>query len=87
VINGSKTFITNGPRADFIVLVAKTDPQARHEGITLFAIDLRDENGEKVPGFTVSRELEKMGMHASDTGELSFEDVRVPAVSVLGVFG
>src|SRR3954464_14232034 len=79
VINGSKTFITNGPRADFIVLVAKTDPKARHEGITLFAIALRDEQGEKVPGFTVSAELEKMGMHASDTGELAFEDVRVPA--------
>ena len=87
VINGSKTFITNGPRADFIVLVAKTDPDAGHDGITLFAIDLRDENGEHVPGFTVSAELEKMGMHASDTGELSFEDVRVPADSVLGEIG
>ena len=79
VINGSKTFITNGPRADFIVLVAKTDPEERHAGITLFVVDLRDESGEKVPGFTVSAELEKMGMHASDTGELAFEDVRVPA--------
>jgi alkylation response protein AidB-like acyl-CoA dehydrogenase len=88
VINGSKTFITNGPRADFIVLVAKTDPEARHEGITLFAIDLRDDEGNQVPGFTVSRELEKMGMHASDTGELAFEDVRVPADdSVLGEIG
>jgi alkylation response protein AidB-like acyl-CoA dehydrogenase len=87
VINGSKTFITNAPRADFIVMVAKTDPEARHEGITLFVIDLRDENGEKVPGFTVSRELEKLGMHASDTGEIAFEDVRVPAESVLGEIG
>src|SRR3954449_2368532 len=59
VINGSKTFITNGPRADFIVMVAKTHPQARHEGITLFAIDLRDDEGNHVPGFSVSRELEK----------------------------
>ena len=50
VINQSKTFITNGPRADFIVLVAKTDPAERHAGITLFVVDLRDENGEKVPG-------------------------------------
>ena len=49
VINGSKTFITNGPRADFIVLVAKTDPGERHAGITLFLLDLRDEGGEKVP--------------------------------------
>jgi alkylation response protein AidB-like acyl-CoA dehydrogenase len=87
VINGSKTFITNGPRADFIVMVAKTDPEARHEGITLFVIDLRDEEGGKVPGFSVSAELEKMGMHSSDTGELSFDDVRVPADSVLGEIG
>jgi alkylation response protein AidB-like acyl-CoA dehydrogenase len=87
VINGSKTFITNGPRADFIVLVCKTDPSERHAGITLFVVDLRDENGEKVPGFTVSAELEKMGMHASDTGELAFEDVRVPADAVLGEVG
>ena len=59
----------------------------RHAGITLFVVDLRDENGEKVPGFTVSAELEKMGMHASDTGELAFEDVRVPADAVLGEVG
>ena len=87
VINGSKTFITNGPRADFIVLVCKTDPGERHAGITLFIVDLRDENGEKVPGFSVSAELEKMGMHSSDTGELAFEDVRVPAGAVLGEVG
>jgi len=87
VINGSKTFITNGPRGDFIVLVAKTDPKARHEGMTLFVVDLRDDEGNHVPGFTVSRELEKMGMHASDTGELSFEDVRVPAEAMLGEEG
>ena len=87
IINGSKTFITNGPRADFIVLVCKTDPDERHAGITLFVVDLRDENGETVPGFTVSAELEKMGMHASDTGELAFEDVRVPASAVLGEVG
>ncbi len=87
VINGSKTFITNGPRADFIVLVAKTDPDAGHDGITLFIVDLRDEDGEHVPGFSVSRELEKMGMHSSDTGELAFEDVRVPADNVLGEIG
>jgi alkylation response protein AidB-like acyl-CoA dehydrogenase len=87
VISGAKTFITNGARADFIVLVAKTDPEARHEGISLFLCDLRDENGEHVPGFTVSRELEKMGMHASDTGELTFDEVRVPAESLLGTEG
>jgi alkylation response protein AidB-like acyl-CoA dehydrogenase len=87
VINGSKTFITNGPRADFCVLVTKTDPDAGHSGITLFVVDLRDSDGKLVPGFTVSRELEKMGMHASDTGELAFEGMRVPADAVLGEIG
>jgi citronellyl-CoA dehydrogenase len=87
VISGSKTFITNGARADFILLVAKTDPDARHEGITLFLVDLRDDDGNHVPGFEVSRKLEKMGMHASDTGELAFNEVRVPAENVLGEIG
>jgi citronellyl-CoA dehydrogenase len=87
VINGSKMFITNGARADFIVLVTKTDPAARHDGITLFIVDLKDEAGNNVPGFSVSRKLEKMGMHASDTAELSFEDVRVPAENLLGQEG
>jgi alkylation response protein AidB-like acyl-CoA dehydrogenase len=87
VINGSKIFITNGARADFIVLVAKTDPQGAHEAITLFLVDLRNENGETVPGFSVSRTLEKMGMHASDTAELAFEEMRVPADAVLGEVG
>ncbi|MEO8091279.1 MAG: acyl-CoA dehydrogenase family protein [bacterium] len=87
LISGSKTFITNGARADFILLVAKTDPEARHEGISLFLVDLRDQSGDHVPGFEVSRELEKMGMHASDTGELSFDEVRVPASNLLGEEG
>ena len=87
VINGSKTFITNGARADFIVLVTKTDPEGGHDGITLFIVDLKDDDGNPVPGFSVSRKLEKMGMHASDTGELSFEDVRVPAENMLGQEG
>ena len=87
IISGSKTFITNGRRADFILLVAKTDPEARHEGITLFLVDLRDDEGDRVPGFTVARELEKMGMHAADTCELTFDEVRVPAEAVLGEIG
>ena len=87
LISGSKTFITNGARADFILLVAKTDPDARHEGITLFLVDLRDGDGNHVPGFEVSRKLEKMGMHASDTGELTFDEVRVPGEAVLGEIG
>ena len=87
VINGSKTFITNAARADFMVLVTKTDPDAGHDGITLMLIDIRDENGNDLPGFSVAQNLEKLGMHASDTGELAFEDFRVPADSVLGQVG
>jgi alkylation response protein AidB-like acyl-CoA dehydrogenase len=87
VINGSKIFITNGARADFIVLVTKTDPDKGHDGITLFVVDLKDDDGNPVPGFSVSRKLEKMGMHASDTAELAFEDVRVPAENMLGEEG
>jgi alkylation response protein AidB-like acyl-CoA dehydrogenase len=88
VINGAKTFITNGARADFILLVTKTDPDADgHDGMTLFLVDLKDEDGNPTPGFSVSRKLEKMGMHSSDTGELAFEDVRVPAGNVLGEVG
>ena len=87
MINGSKTFITNGARADFILLVTKTDPDAGHDGVTLFIVDLKDDDGNNVPGFTVTRTLEKMGMHASDTAELAFEDVRVPAENLLGQEG
>ncbi|MBA2239721.1 MAG: acyl-CoA dehydrogenase family protein [Solirubrobacterales bacterium] len=87
VIDGSKTFITNGARADFIVLVTKTDPAARHDGITLFVVDLKDAEDNPTPGFSVARKLEKMGMHSSDTAELSFEGVRVPAANMLGEEG
>ena len=87
VINGSKTFITNAARADFMVLVTKTDPDAGHDGITLLLIDIRDEEGNDLPGFSVAQNLEKMGMRSSDTGELAFEDFRVPADSVLGTIG
>ncbi|MGZ5330584.1 MAG: acyl-CoA dehydrogenase family protein [Solirubrobacterales bacterium] len=87
VINGSKTFITNAKRANYIVLVTKTDPDAGHDGITLFVVDIRDADGNEVEGFSVSQELEKMGMHASDTGEISFQDVRVPAENILGQEG
>jgi alkylation response protein AidB-like acyl-CoA dehydrogenase len=87
VINGAKTFITNAARADFMVLVVKTDPTKAHDGITLLLVDIRDEDGNDLPGFSVTSNLEKMGMHASDTGELAFEDFRVPADSVLGQVG
>jgi len=81
VINGSKTFITNGARADFIVLVTKTDPDAGYDGFSLFVVDTDS------PGFHVSRKLEKLGMHSSDTAELAFEDLRVPAENLLGEEG
>jgi alkylation response protein AidB-like acyl-CoA dehydrogenase len=81
VINGSKTFITNGARADFIVLVTKTDPDAGYDGFSLFVVD------KQSPGFTVSKKLEKLGMHSSDTAELSFDDVRVPVENLLGEEG
>ena len=87
VINGSKTFITNAARADFIVLVVKTDPDGGHDGISLLLIDIRDEEGNDLPGFSVAENLEKMGMEASDTCEIHFDDMRVPADSILGQVG
>ncbi|HEV2075090.1 MAG TPA: acyl-CoA dehydrogenase family protein [Thermoleophilaceae bacterium] len=81
VINGSKTYITNGHRADFIVLVTKTDPDAGYDGFTLFLVDMDS------PGVVREKKLEKLGMHASDTALLAFDDVRVPADAVLGEVG
>jgi alkylation response protein AidB-like acyl-CoA dehydrogenase len=81
VINGRKTFITNGVRAHFLLLVAKTDPAQRHAGISLFLVDT------DTPGFHVEKRLEKVGMHSSDTAELRFEDMRVPAANLLGEEG
>jgi alkylation response protein AidB-like acyl-CoA dehydrogenase len=81
VINGSKTYITNGHRADYIVLIARTDPSAGYDGFTLFLVDM------DLPGVTRERRLEKLGMHASDTALLAFDDVRVPADAVLGEEG
>lgn len=81
VINGSKVFITNGIRADLIVLVTKTDDSTGYDGFTLFLVET------DTPGFEVSRKLEKLGMHASDTAELSFTDMVVPAANMLGEEG
>jgi len=81
VINGSKTYITNGHRADAIVLVTKTDPDAGYEGFTLFIVPM------DLPGVVREQRLEKLGMHASDTALLAFQDVRVPASAVLGEVG
>jgi alkylation response protein AidB-like acyl-CoA dehydrogenase len=81
VINGSKTYITNGLRADLIVLVTKTDPDAGYDGFTLFLVPM------DLPGVIREKKLEKLGMHASDTALLAFQDVRVPASAVLGQVG
>src|SRR5437773_1853735 len=81
VINGSKTYITNGHRADAIVLVTKTDPDAGYDGFTLFLVPM------DLPGVIREKKLEKLGMHASDTALLAFQDVRVPSSAVLGQVG
>lgn len=81
VINGSKTYITNGTRADFITLMVKTDPDAGHAGISIIVCPT------DVKGFSVSKKLEKAGNWSSDTAELFFEDVRVPKRYLLGEEG
>jgi alkylation response protein AidB-like acyl-CoA dehydrogenase len=81
VLNGQKTFISNGQLADLVIVVARTDPAAGHRGISL----LMAERG--MPGFTRGRNLDKLGMHAQDTSELFFDDVRVPASNLLGTEG
>src|SRR4030088_1550343 len=81
VSNGSKTYITNGHRADVIVLVTKTDPDAGYDGFTLFLVPMES------AGVIREKKLQKMGMHASDTALLAFQDVRVPATAVLGEVG
>ncbi len=78
IINGSKTFITNGQNADLIIVVTKTSPKDGARGTSLFLVE-----GDR-PGFKRGRNLEKLGMHAQDTSELFFEDVRVPATNMLG---
>src|SRR4051794_31203800 len=81
VINGSKTYITNGHRADFIVLVTKTDADAGYDGFSLFLVDM------DAPGVIREKKLEKLGMHSSDTALLAFQDVRVPEEALLGQQG
>ena len=79
VVNGSKTFISNGSMADLIVVVAKTDPDAGAKGISLVVVETRE-----VTGFEVGRVLDKVGQLGADTAELSFTDVRVPKDNLLG---
>lgn len=81
VLNGSKTFITNGQNSGLVIVVAKTDPAAGRKGISLICVE------EGTPGFTKGRNLEKIGLHAQDTSELFFDDVRVPVENRLGEEG
>jgi alkylation response protein AidB-like acyl-CoA dehydrogenase len=81
VVNGSKTFITNGINADLIVTAVKTDPSQRHSGMSLIVVE------DGMAGFSRGRNLEKIGLHAQDTAELFFDDVRVPDANLLGEEG
>ena len=79
VVNGAKTFITNGFHADLVCVAVKTDPQAKAKGVSLLMMDTRD-----LPGYRRGRLLDKIGQHAQDTVELSFDNVRVPVSHLLG---
>jgi alkylation response protein AidB-like acyl-CoA dehydrogenase len=81
VVNGAKTFITNGINADLVITAVKTDPSERHRGISLLVLE------RGMEGFERGRNLEKIGQHAQDTAELSFDDVHVPAANLLGEEG
>lgn len=81
VINGSKTFITNGYLSDLVIVCAKTDPAKGAKGISLFLVET------STPGFKKGKLLQKMGMKAQDTAELFFEDMRVPKSALLGEEG
>jgi alkylation response protein AidB-like acyl-CoA dehydrogenase len=81
VVNGSKTFITNGINADLVITAVKTDPSQRHKGMSLVVIERGTE------GFERGRNLEKIGLHSQDTAELFFTDARVPVENLLGAEG
>lgn len=81
ILNGSKTFITNGNQADMIVVCAKTDSKAGAKGISLFLVDT------SLPGFSTGKPIEKLGQHSSDTAELFFNNMRIPVSALLGEEG
>jgi alkylation response protein AidB-like acyl-CoA dehydrogenase len=81
VLDGTKTFITNGINADLVIVAAKTDPSERHRGISLLVVE------RGMDGFERGRNLEKVGQHGQDTAELSFAEVSVPAENLLGQEG
>ncbi|MEE2785247.1 MAG: acyl-CoA dehydrogenase family protein [Pseudomonadota bacterium] len=78
IINGAKTYITNGQHCDLVIVVAKTDPKLGAKGISLIVVETDN------PGFKRGRNLEKLGLHSADTSEMSFEDCRVPQWNLLG---
>jgi alkylation response protein AidB-like acyl-CoA dehydrogenase len=78
VVNGAKTFITNGINSDLVIVAVKTDPTQRHKGMSLLVVE------RGMPGFERGRNLDKLGQHAQDTSELFFSDVRVPVANLLG---
>src|SRR5699024_9458565 len=80
VLNGSKTFITNGVYSDYLVVAAKTDPEKGNKGMSIFVVD-RD-----TPGIEATK-LDKLGWRASDTGEIAFTDVKVPLENLMGEEG
>src|ERR1700710_287627 len=81
VVNGAKTFITNGINADLVITAVKTDPPQKHAGMSLLVIE------RGMDGFERGRNLDKVGLHAQDTAELFFTDVHVPVGNLLGVEG
>lgn len=81
VLNGAKTFITNGINSDLVIVVCRTDPDAGRAGMSLLVVE------RGMPGFERGRNLDKIGQHAADTAELFFDDVRVPVGNVLGEEG
>ncbi len=81
LLNGSKTFISNGINSDLVIVVARTNPDAGHQGISLLVVE------RGMEGFERGRNLDKIGLHAQDTAELSFTDVRVPKQNLLGEEG
>jgi alkylation response protein AidB-like acyl-CoA dehydrogenase len=81
VVNGSKTFITNGINADLVIVAVKTDPSGRHDGVSLLVLE------RGMPGFERGRNLDKIGLHSQDTAELFFNDVHVPVANLLGEEG
>lgn len=81
ILNGQKTFISSAMTADFVIVAARTDPEAGSRGFSLLVVE-RD-----MPGFRSGRKLRKVGLHGQDTGELFFDDVRVPAQNLIGTEG